>query len=334
MKIATVSHSHIALRQQLFFREVARQGHDVLMIAPGEWRNLRAQNYDKLLSPGAGNFRFRTCRHIGGEDIYLYRLLGARDLVNGFQPDWVYVQAEPGSITAYEVSRWGISKAAIFTWENIHIFKDHPTPCDVLSKYDLVICGNPEAVELVKPCNPNTFLMLQVGVDTDHFRARPNVERDMNVAYIGRAAPEKGLPYLLQAWPMAHILEHKDFKELPWWYSQVKVVVAYSQDTTWWKEQAPNYVLLEAMATECLGVASDTAAMKYWLEGAPGIVIVEGHEQPDGDLRLDRVLRLKEGIQKALDMPDGIRKENREYVISKFSNKVIAQALIKVLSSS
>jgi len=329
MKIATISHSHIALRQQLFFQEVARQGHNVLVIAPGQWFDFKAEDYNMGGDWLKGSFQFRTCRHMG-DNIYSYRLLGARDLVEKFQPDWLYIQAEPGSDLVKVALTWDVDKRALFTWENIKLKGD----LQDLPQYDLVICGNPEAEALVKVHNPNTILMLQVGVDTDHFQARPGVDRNIDVAYIGRPAPEKGLPYVVKAWPTVKVLGWKDFKELPWSYSQVKIVVAYSQDVTWWKEQAPNYVLLEAMATECLGVASDTAAMKYWLEGAPGIVIVEGHEQPDGDLRLDRVLRLKEGIQKALDMPDSIRKENREYVISKFSNKVIAQALIKVLSSS
>ena len=125
----------------------------------------------------------------------------------------------------------------------------------------------------------------------------------------------------MRAWPTARVLPWTDFKDLPWWYSQVKVVVSYSQDIPEWKEQAPNYVLLEAMATECKGVASNTAAMVHWLEGAPGVV-----HAPQG-----KAVELKEAIQKTLDLPESVGRENREYVISKFSNPVIAKKLMEVL---
>ncbi|GAI61852.1 unnamed protein product [marine sediment metagenome] len=119
-----------------------------------------------------------------------------------------------------------------------------------------MICGNPGAEALVKPWNPHTALMLQVGVDIDHFQARPDVSRNIEVAYIGRVTSEKGLPYLSRAWPTVKVLEWKDFKELPWWYSQIQVMVAYSQDVPWWREQAPNYVVLEALLCGCRAITS------------------------------------------------------------------------------
>ena len=339
MKIATISHSHVAFRQQLFFKEVAKQGHDVLMISPGEWGDLRTlwgyaefvYNPDTNMGPRVfGRWKLETCRHMWGDNIYTYKLLGAKDLVEAFDPDWLYVQAEPGSLTAAEALDWRAKKRAIFTWENIHKFKNKPMACEVLGRYDLVVCGNPEAVEVVKPCNPNTFLMLQVGVDTDHFEARPTVERDIEVAYVGRVAPEKGLPYVQRAWPTVQVLEWKDFKVLPWWYSQVKTIMAFSQDVPFWREQAPNYVALEALCCGCKVVVSDTAAMKYWLQGCPGVVVVEGHDQPDGDLRLGRIEELRKGIQQALDME--VTEASRQWVVDRFSNPVTAKKLLEVLS--
>ena len=246
-----------------------------------------------------------------------------------FEPDWLYVQAEPGSyIASTALNYWFGKKKALSTWENIKLrggLQD-------LSQYDLVICGNPEAEALVKTWNSRTVLMLQVGVDTDHFQARPNVDRNIEVAYIGRVAPEKGLPYLQRAWPTVKILEWKDFRELPWWYSQVKAIVAYSQDVPWWKEQAPNYVVLEALLCGCRAVASDTAAMRYWLEGCPGVVIVEGHEQPNDTLRMERVSWLRTGIQAALQYKEA-NEEGRQWAIDRFSNPVMAKKLLEILEN-
>ena len=334
MKIATVSHSHIARRQQLFFEEVAKQGHQVLMISPGEWYGLRAKAYNRL-SWGSSNeiLSFRTCKHIG-DNVYTYRLLGAKDLIEDFNPDWLYVQAEPGSVLAGEALSWKVDKRALFTWENLSIKGEGAFQ---LPKYDLVVCGNPDAVELVTSHNDKTALMLQVGVDTNHFQARPNVIRNIEVAYVGRPAPEKGLPYLTQAWPTVRVLEWKDFLDLPWWYSQIEVVVAFSQDTPLWREQAPNYVVLEALSCGCEAVISDTAAMKYWLEGCPGVVVVEGHRQGDNKFHIERIMRLKEGIFKALywlGNKRGVNERGRTWVINNFSNVAMAKRLLGVLENA
>ncbi|GAI88315.1 unnamed protein product, partial [marine sediment metagenome] len=147
------------------------------MIAPGEWGNLRTSpRYAEVLhTPDVdrgprvfGRFELKTCRHIGGENIYTYHLLGAKDLAEDFKPDWLYIQAEPGSSLAQEAVKWNVPKRALFTWENI---KFESSAQEVLSKYDLVVCGNPEAEALVKCWNLHTALMLQVGVDTNHFQA-------------------------------------------------------------------------------------------------------------------------------------------------------------------
>ena len=327
MRICTISHSHIALRQQLFFREVAKQGHDVLMISPGQWRDLRTENQRTHYDSG-GDFGLVTCRHMGGENIYTYHLLGAQALVEDFKPDWLYVQAEPGSVTSDQALQWKVDKRALFTWENIHLMGSNS-----LRSYDLIVCGNADAEALVKPHNRNTALMLQVGVDTDHFQARPDVLRNVKVAYIGRRTPEKGLPYLIKAWPTAYLLDWKDYKELPWWYSQVEVVVAYSQDIPQWREQAPNYVVLEALSCGCKAVVSTTAAMVGWLAGCPGVTFVEGHEQPDEHLDPVKVDALREGINLALGEQFSAQPEARDMVIERFSNVAVARKLLEVMGA-
>ena len=329
MKLATISHSHIARRQQLFFEEIAKQGHQVLMISPGEWYGLKTENYGRLFPGDNGVFSLRTCKHMG-DNVYTYRLLGSKDLVEEFSPDWLYVQAEPGSVLAREALLWKVDKRALFTWENIDIKGDG---FQQLQKYNLVICGNPDAVELVTPHNDKTALMLQVGVETDHFSARPGIPRDVEVGYIGRPAPEKGLPYLIRAYPTVKVLEWADFLQLPWNYSRIKIIVAFSQDTPQWREQAPNYVTLEALSCGCKVVVSDTAAMKYWLGDYPGVVVVEGHDQPNDNLVMDRIEKLKTGIRYALDMelPED---EGRQVIIDNFSNVVVARKLLEVFENA
>ncbi len=317
MRICTISHSHIALRQHFFFREVARQGHDVLMIAPGEWHNQRTQRQEE------GSWRLETCRHIGEDNIYTFKFLGAKDLVMDFKPDWIYAQCEPGSMMAAGAFNWSHElgcKKALFTWENISL----KGGLNILPEYDVIICGNPEAEALVKPHTQKTALLLQVGIDTDHFKARPDVEREISVGCVGRATPEKGIMHLSLACPTAQMCEWTPYEMLPWLYSQIEVLVAYSLDNLpYWKEQAPNYVVLEAMSTKCKCVISDTPAMKYWLTGAPGVVCVAQRQ----------IVELREGIKKALEMDSSLGEANREWVVERFSNEVVAKQLLGVLSA-
>lgn len=322
MRLCVIGHSMVAPRQQAFFQEVARQGHQVLVVAPGEWGTLRSQARQE------DSFRLVTLRHLGGEGVYDYTLLGARETVEGFDPDWLYIQAEPGSDQEETCFTWNVKRKALFTWENISLKGGLMR----LPEYDLVVCGNPDAEALVKPQNPRTALMLQVGVDTDHFQARPDVPRNIRVGYIGRRTPEKGLPYLLAAWPTAHLLDWKDYRELPWYYSQLELVVAYSQDVRNWREQAPNYVVLEALSCGCKVVISDTAAMEYWLLHCPGVLLSPGHIQMDDYLDPIKIRDLRASIQAALS-PIFKGDKGRQWVVERFSNPVVARKLLQALSA-
>jgi len=315
----------VAERQQAFFKEVARQGHDVLVVAPGEWGNQRVRPYSEDVLYKS-RFSVVTCRHMGGEGVYDYTLLGARETVEKFNPDWLYIQAEPGSAQEEACFSWNVKRKALFTWENISLKGGLMR----LPEYDLVVCGNPDAEALVKPHNPRTALMLQVGIDTDHFQARPDVPRDMRVVYMGRPTPEKGLPYLLAAWPTAHLLDWKDYRELPWWYSQGEVMVAYSQDVPFWREQAPNYVVLEALSCGCKAVVSTTAAMAHWLQGCPGVVFAPGHVHMGDYLDPIKVSNLREAIGQALEYVLW-GDEGRQWVVDRFSNLAMARKLLEAL---
>lgn len=326
MKIAVIGHSMVAVRQQMFFREVANQGHDVLVIGPGEWGQLRATAVEINLPNGS--YRYQPCRHFGS-DIYKFSFLNAKEFIEDFDPDWLYVQQEPGSGLAHDASGWRAGKRAIFTWENISIKGNADF---ILPDYDLVVCGNPKAEYLVKPHNPNTKLLLQVGVNTDHFQSRPTVSRSINVGYIGRQCEEKGLPYLKEAWPTFSWCPWTEFNLLPWRYSEMKVLVAFSQDVPFWREQAPNYVVLEALSCGCNVVISDTAAMKSWLEGTPGVFICPGHKQVGPHLDLVRTHKLKDTIQEALDnFEEGA---GRQAVIDRFSCPVVAHELLEAFDGA
>ena len=324
MRLCVLGHSLIHIRQINFLREVASLGHEVLILAPGEWSEQRIGS-TPWHSMGEGRYQIRTLKHFGGEDVYRFKFVGVEDVLEEFNPDVLYVMQEPNSIVALDCSRLPYKKA-LFTWENL---PSNYTPLgnQVLKEYDLIVCGNGEAQELVSKHNTNIVVLPQVGVDTVHFQARP-VKRDTSVAYIGRATQEKGVDKLLIAWPTARVLAWQDYLRLPWWYSQVKVIVTYSQDVESWREQAPPYVSVEGLCCRCAVVTSNAGSIPFWLGGkfatpCPGVKIV-----PQNDMA---ALKIAIGEAVASYKEDDIR--GREWVEQYLSSRVIAQKLVEALNA-
>ena len=317
--LAVIGHSLIHVRQHIFNRELSKIGIDVTLFSPGEWREQKAQNLDE------GNFHIRTLRHFGGEDVYRFKFVGLEDAIREGGFDWIYVNQEPNSIVALDCSKLPYKKA-LFTWANIP--SDYtPLGNQVLKEYDLVVCGNGEAQELVSEHNTSTVVLPQVGVDTVHFQARP-VKRDTSVAYIGRATQEKGTDKLLIAWPTARVLAWQSYESLPWWYSMCKIVVNYSQDVPQWREQAMPYTSMEAICCGVFSIVSDAGSIPYWhreFAGEnPGVRIV-----PQNSLT-----ELKSTIEECLSATiarEESVKAGREWVEENLSSKVIAKRLVECL---
>lgn len=279
MKMVVVGHSMIHIRQQKFFQAVSRVGDlEVVVISPGEW------NGQRTLSREEGGFRLKTLRHtkpVEGENIYAYELLGLEDFLRQESPDVVYVHAEPGSLLAGRVASYeGNWRKVLFTWENVES-NFTPYSIGILPYYDKIVCGNGEGQKIVRRHHRKSVVLPQVGVDLEHFAER-EVTRNISVAYFGRVTEEKGVKQLALAWPTAEVVKWKDYLELPWWYSMAKIVVCFSQDTEYWKEQAMPYVAMEALSCGALPIVSDAGSIPYWLNGGyaspcPGVWIVPSH---------------------------------------------------------
>ena len=275
-RLLVASHSNVHIRQQAWWRYVASLGHDVLVVTPGRWGDQVAQASRVEGLPGS--YELRPLSHIGGADQYGFTFLGLGDLMGDFQPDWCYVQQEPESALADQVVRQLRGRApsscrfALFSWENrkwserreTGFFQCPPGVRNLIQSCDLVVCGNGEAEEIMRDVGaPRTLVGLQVGVDTAHFTARPGVPRTVNVAYIGRETPEKGLPLLAQVWPTTERVPWTPWLRLPWEMSRCRVVVTFSLDRPQWREQAPNYVTCEAISAGAAVVTSNGGSIPF-----------------------------------------------------------------------
>lgn len=323
MRIAVVGHSLIHSRQRAFFSEVVRQGHQVLIICPEKWGTLK-YSYIQLSVP-LGLWT-RAYPAIGEPDMYNYSLAGQWEShVEAFHPDVLYIQQELACRITEEAIQLGKKlgrTVALFVWENMKKADSD----NLLAQVDLLVAGNDSAVKL-HPGAGRYVMLPQVGVDTNHFQARPDVDRTASVTYVGRPVPEKGIDYLRQVWPLAKFTPWVPWRELPWWYSAAKVIVCYSLDTERWREQAMPYTAVEAMSCGCAVVASDAGAIPFWLGGGfaepcPGVKIVPQH-QPKA---------LAQAIGEVLENWQEMGQKGREWVVKHLSSPVIAKRLVEAFS--
>lgn len=339
MKIAVLGHSMIHVRQQKYFQQLAGLGHHVLLVSPGQWGEQRTRPVQPT-RVGRGVYELATLQHSGGDDQYGFRLIGLCEALDAFNPDWVYIQQEPESQLAqqailHEVPEGAKRRYALFTWENMPKRATVQDPSrmtsDLVRRCSLVVCGNGEAEAIMRPYAKRAVVTLQVGVDTDHFQARPGVARDIQVGYVGRIAPEKGVGELATAWPKTAWLEWKPWEQLPWWYSRIRIVVTFSQDTPFWREQAPNYVTCEAMCCGAAVVTSDGGSIPFWLQrGAaecPGAIVVP----QQNTIMLARVL---DALVRDPERTAKMALEGRAWVEEHLSTRVLARKLAEELESA
>lgn len=344
LKICVVGHSLVHVRQVTYFRRLAEeQRQHVLLLAPAHWGLLSC--FDQKHESADWSFTVRgldiaPLKEVGGDgglpdttaiSQYNFAMIGAGPVLEAWKPDVVLVQQEPESVLAHQMMGWATEhgvRFAVFTWENLHPRGVRSQA--VLRECDLVVCGNDDAERLVKPFNDKTIILPQVGCAEDHFQGR-SVPRTVDVAFVGRKAPEKGIEYLMAAWPTAKVLEWLPWERLPWYYSSAKVVCCPSVDTDFWREQAAPYVALEANLCGAAVVAFEAGSIPFWHRcpgfaplANPGILLT-----PQKDVQA-----LKEGIEAALSDWERMGRQGGEWVRRWISTPVIAKRLVEALSGS
>ncbi len=321
MRVLFVSHSSVLESHQHKLRVLATQyGVEVHLVTPSYWYEggVRVDVYTgnkelQYIQPFTPILKNRL--------FHLY--YGVPGLVRRVAPDIVHVEEEPFMPVCWQflsAARRHGARTLFFTWENI----DPPRNplyayCDrsCIAHADAVIAGNEDArsILLRKGCTAPVSVIPQYGVTLEDFPPRPIVrpEGTVQIAYVGRIIPEKGVETLLSAVPgmqsvQLHIAGtgearyvdrirrltvdlglsdrvvfhgHVSRESIPEFLRRMHVLVLPSLTTPVWKEQFGR-VLIEAMAARVAVVGSDSGEIKHVLGGGAGLVFREGDA---GDLR-------------------------------------------------
>lgn len=323
MKILNISHSNVHLRQQLFWEELSKYA-EVLVIAPEEWGNLTA--IQRLIKTPDKDFEFLTLKTYNQGNIrnFYFEDNFVEAIIARFEPDVVYLCDE----LSYNLHRLCIDikekrnlnyKLVSFFWENIN--SPVPEIQALLSKFDLLVCGNSEATKLLDYPDRKKIIMPQVGIDISLFKPK-QVTRDIDVLYIGRDAPEKGLGFIKEAYPNVVVKSDLNYEEIPDILNRTKIFVSFPYFNGVWAEQSCGYATLEAMSCGLSVITSDCGAIPEYLGKSQAHIL----KQKD-------TIKLAQNISWLLDdnyVRDYESRSNRSFVRKKFSNKVIAKKLVKV----
>ncbi len=314
MKICCISHSNIALRQQKFWKEFSKLA-EVLVISPKQIGKLQAHNETQ------GNYELFTDDIIDGQNMQTYYFTPKTfEKIQLFKPDIIYQQNDVGSVQCIISQQWAKMLGAEYVqycWENVR----YPTPEQdlFLKRCDLIIAGSEEAKEI----HGANYILPQVGIDYKEFSSIFS-EKKYDVLFLGRNDPLKGIEYIKQAYPDTVFMTDIPYDTVPLVLSQTRIFVTYPHENDYWAEQWLSYAVVEAMASGCCVITSDTKSVKSWAKDSP-IILVPMHN-PE---------KLKEEIIGLL----GNRNRQAELSLEcqkfsqQFDNKVIAQKLYKIFET-
>ena len=309
MRVSVISHSLVADRQRLFFKYLGMQpGIQVQLLYPNQWMGRTYPGGYPIFGDGQiFNWTFAERQ--------VFPLLEA------FKPDIIYVQEEYASRALKQASEWATRlrcKLVVFVWENL---RKPPVP---KVEPNLVIAGNEEA----KVLHNADKILAQVGVGTEFRLAPPTwAERGADIVFAaGKHTPEKGYP-LFNKLPF---IKHQSdgfapYLELPLRvYWRGKVVVTPSLDTPLWKEQFAPYCNVEALMCGCYVVTSDSAAIREWLDGHPGVMLC----------RQNDLAAFEEAVKYSLAKyeNEGDNRDGSHRAIQRFGSHTISDDLIRAFT--
>ncbi len=213
MRLLAVSHSAILDVNRRLFVELARHGHQVLLVTPSRWRNdfgalpLRAEplsyHGDKRLA-----LRVTPVFLYGKTAFQTYPFSPYLDLPR-WQPDVVYIDEEPWSIATLQwATQARRAHCPFIVRTNENRLRAYPWPFSAIYSYilryaDWITPVNNYGIDVLRENGyAGEASLLPYAVDTNLFYPADTRRQDdhtFKLGFVGRIAPEKGLETLLRA---------------------------------------------------------------------------------------------------------------------------------------
>ncbi|WP_319421881.1 glycosyltransferase [Pleurocapsa sp. FMAR1] len=374
LRVLFVSHTYVVGVNQGKLEAIANTKEvELALLAPNNWKALEWNRFLNLETP-CPQIRIYSAPVLftGRVGAHLYAPWKIWQVINDFQPDLIQVEEEIFSLCALEVAvlaKLYQKPMVIFGWENQQ--RSLLLPRQWIRNYvmgatNLYLAGNQDGATVISNWGykGKIEVMPQMGVDTDLFAPKivNNNQNQLNIGFLGRLVPEKGIDILFTAVSqlrqqglncriticgsgssetdlrqmaaqrkIADVVTWKGavrHEEAPQEIGQFDVLVLPSRTVDTWKEQF-GHVIIEAMAMGIPVVGSDCGEI-------PNVIANRNLIFPEEDATALAVI-LKRAIAD-LDWRQEMGKYGIERVQKYYSHERIAQRLIdlwqKIISNS
>ena len=209
IRVLFISHTYVVGVNQGKLKAIADLGVEVALLAPSNWKatewnrslELETPFPEIKIYPAPVWFTGRVGAHI-------YNPWKIRQVIEDFQPDVIQVEEEIFSLCALQVAFWAKlyrKPMVVFGWEN----QQRTLPAFrcwvrnyVMNATYIYLAGNQDGAEVLRNWNYQGVIevMPQMGVDTELFAPIDKPEPEtLNIGFLGRLVPEKGLDVLFTA---------------------------------------------------------------------------------------------------------------------------------------
>ena len=210
LRVLFVTHTYVVGVNQGKLKAIADTGEvEVALLAPSNWQALEWNRPLELETPYPEIKTYPApVLFTGRVGAHIYNPVKIWQVINDFKPDVIQVEEEIFSLCALEVAFWAKlynKPMVVFGWENqqrsLPLFRRWVRNF-VMGATNLFLAGNKDGAEVMHNWNyqGQIEVMPQMGVDTDLFTpALKKKQKEVNIGFLGRLVPEKGLDTLFAA---------------------------------------------------------------------------------------------------------------------------------------
>lgn len=210
LRVLFISHAYVVGVNQGKLKAIADIGVELALLAPNNWKALEWDRFLPLENPYS-EIRLYSAPvwSTGRVGAHCYNPGKIWQVICDFQPDIIQVEEEIFSLCALEVAictKLTKKPLVVFGWENQQ--RSLPLPRRwvrnlVMSATNLYLAGNQDGAKVIENWGyqGQIEVMPQIGVDTNLFTTQivNNNHNELNIGFLGRLVPEKGLDILFAA---------------------------------------------------------------------------------------------------------------------------------------